>query len=268
MAAPGTHALTISTPAVQVPLPPNRTGEVPFTVTNVAGVEVSAQAVIRPLEDPPADWFKIGDKAPRVFAPGAVQQLVVEVDPPLGTTAGVYPFRLDLTGVAPTQFVEEGPACSVEVPASTTGLTEPRGYVATLTGAALGGVLWLAVILGIVIFGKSRADCSGSLGDCLGDIFGLIILLVLLFLVGLALMFVGAAVGIWLALRSKHYLGAKLTAVFFAVLMVPWAIAMFAALSALGVHDTLFVVLSPLVFLVVPAVVARASVLLIKTHRV
>ena len=243
------RVFAISTPSVNVTLQSNRQGEVPFTVTNVSPNEVQAQAVVRAVNEVPAGWFIVDEAESIAFAPGAVKLLQVRVDPPLGTEAGRYSFRLDMSGTAPTQFVEEGPGCSVDVPASSSGLKAPRGYLATLTGASLGGILWLAMLLGIWIFATpDESDCS-SVGDCIGEIFGLIVLLLFLALIGFVLMVVGAAIGIWQALRFKKYLGAKLTALFFAILMVPWTILLSVILNALDVGGTVYAILAPLLFL-------------------
>jgi hypothetical protein len=260
---------TISTPEVNVSLEQNRLGEVPFTVTNVAGRALTAQAVPRALEGTPADWFTVKDEATRTFAPGSVQLITLRVEPPLGVQAGRYAFRLDVVGSEhPAEEVEEGPACSVEVPASEVHVTTPRGYLATLIGAAAGGILWLGMLLAILIIAKTRTATCGSLGECISELVGLFILVGLLVLVGLILMLVGAAIGIWLVLRMRRYLGAKLTAGFFAGLMIPWTILMGILLNALNFTGTAAAILSPVLFLIVPAVAARAIVLLIRTHHI
>jgi hypothetical protein len=262
-------AFSISTPAANISLPPGRTVEVPFTVTNLAGHDLHAKALPTALGEGSIGWYHVAGEEVRAFAAGSVQQVPVLVDPPLGVPAGVYAFRLDMRGVEqPGVDFAEGPACAVEVPASTTGIRTPRGYVATLVGAAAGGILWLIMLLVIFIVGKTaKSDCT-DVGDCIGDIFGLFILLLLLAFVGFVLLLVGSAIGIAIALRRKHYQGAKLTGLFHGIFMIPWTIGISALLSALHIDGTLVAILAPLLFLIVPAVLARGLVLLIKTHHI
>jgi hypothetical protein len=82
-------------------------------------------------------------------------------------------------------------------------------------------------------------------------------------------MLVGATFGSGIALRIRRYLGAKLTATFLAVLMVPWTIVMIATVfRLLDDHLVVAAVLSPLLLVAVPSLLARGSVLLIRTHHV
>jgi hypothetical protein len=264
-------AFAISTPSASIMLPPNRSAEVPFTVTNLSGRALRAKATPRGLGSAPAEWFKLAGDAELQFDEGAIKQVKVIVDPALGAMAGSYAFRLDVTAVeSPETAYAEGPECAVAVPGSSTGLTTPRGYLATMVGAAAGGVLWLIALLVIwlVISNAADEDCA-DLGDCIGQIIGLAILFGLLILAALALMIVGAAIGIGVALRIRHYRGNKLTATFFGVLMVPWTILIFWILSLLDfLPEVVLVILVPILLLFAPALLARALVLLIRTHRI
>jgi len=263
-------AFTISTPSATIELPPNRSAEVPFTVTNLAGRALRAQVMPRGLGAAPAEWFKLAGDAALQFDEGAIKQVKVTVDPALGAPAGRYTFRLDVAGLeSPATEYAEGPECAVDVPGSTTGLTTPRGYLATSVGASVGGVLWLIAVLVIwlIISNKADEDCT-DLGDCFGQIIGLAILLGLLVLLALILMIVGAAIGIGVALRIKHYRGNKLTSVFFAVLMVPWTILILWLLGAIEPPEVVLIILTPILLLFAPALLARALVLLIRTHRI
>ena len=263
-------AFTISTPSARVALPPNRSAEVPFTVTNLAGRALRAKAIPHGVGPAPGDWFMVAGDAELQFEEGAIKQVKVVVDPALGAPEGRYTFRLDVSGVEnPTAEYAEGPECAVDVPGSTTGLTTPRGYLATLVGASAGGVLWLIAVLVIwlIISNKADEDCT-DLGDCFGQIIGLAILFALLVLLALILMIVGAAIGIGVALRIKHYRGNKLTSLFFAVLMVPWLILIFWLLGLIEPPEVVLIILTPILLLFVPALLARALVLLIRTHRI
>lgn len=263
-------AFTISTPSARVALPPNRSAEVPFTVTNLAGRALRAKAIPHGVGPAPGDWFMVAGDAELQFEEGAIKQVKVVVDPALGAPEGRYTFRLDVSGVEnPTAEYAEGPECAVDVPGSTTGLTTPRGYLATLVGASAGGVLWLIAVLVIwlIISNKADEDCT-DLGDCFGQIIGLAILFGLLVLLALILMIVGAAIGIGVALRIKHYRGNKLTSLFFGVLMVPWTILILWGLGALEPPEVVLIILTPILLLFAPALLARAIVLLIRTHRI
>lgn len=263
------QAFSISTPEVNIALPVGRTVDVPFTVTNLSGHDLHAKAIPTALGEGSAGWYSIEGDAERPFADGSVQQVSVLVQPPLGVAAGVYAFRLDMRGVEqPGIDYTEGPACAVEVPSSTVSVRTPRGYLATLVGAAVGGILWLIAVLAIVIIAKTHTSHCSTLSDCLGDIFGLVILLVLLAFVGYVLMVIFSGLGIWFALKRKHYQGAALTGGFHVVFMIPWSILVGVLVNALGIGGTAIVVLAPLLLLIVPAVLARGLVLLIKTHHI
>ncbi len=270
MAAPTLGgAFAISTPEAMLALEPTRTREVPFTVTNLTGHTVRARLVPRGLDGAPDDWFSVMGEAERSFGDGGIQQVRVLVDPALGAAAGTYAFRLDVVGIErPGEEFAEGPSCAVDVPGGPGGQKGPRGYVATLVGATVGGVLWLIGVLAIVIVATTAdSDCE-DVGGCIGEIFGLIILLVLLGLVALVLMWIGSAIGIWLALRKKRYRGAKLTALFFAVFMIPWTFLVGVILNALDAGNLVVVILAPVLLLIVPSVLARGLVLLIRTRHI
>lgn len=272
MGTPDTgSAFAISTPSATIELPPNRSAEVPFTVTNLAGRALRARAMPRPSGAAAPEWFRLAGDAEQQYEDGAIKQVKVVVDPALGAPAGRYTFRLDIAGVEnPTTEFAEGPECSVDVPGSSTGLTTPRGYVTTLVGAAAGGVIWLVAILFIwkVWSDNSKADCA-DFGECIGQVIGLVIVLGVLLVLALILMIVGGAIGVGVALRIKQYRGNKLTALFFGVLMVPWTILMLWILSLLDfLPEIVLVLLVPIVMLIVPALLARALVLLIRTHRI
>jgi hypothetical protein len=268
-AAAPSQAFSISTPDVNIALPLGRTVSVPFTVTNLAGHDLHAKCIPTALGEGSQGWYSVEGEAERPFADGSVQQVIVDVVPPLGVAAGVYAFRLDMRGIEqPGVDYTEGPACAVEVPASTAGVTTPRGYVATLVGAAAGGILWLIMVLAIVIIAKTHTSHCSGFGDCFGDALGLALFLVFLLFVGYVLMVIFSGIGIWFALKRKHYQGAVLTGGFHMVFMIPWSILVGVVLNAIGLGGTAVVILAPLLLLIVPAVLARGLVLLIKTHHI
>jgi hypothetical protein len=259
---------TVTTPSVSVQLSQNRIGEVPFTVTNVSDRKLRARARITPGAGAPAGWFSLAGDSEQDFEIGAARQFVVRVDPPLGAPAGTYTFRLDAVGIEnPDDDYSEGPSCQVTVPPSIgpqPKLTTPRGYVTTLLGALTGGIV-LNIIVVVLALTHDSGDCEGFF-DCL--IREILFWLFLVFL-GWLLMLVGASIGAAVALRIRRFRGHKLTGTFLGILMVPWSLLMlFTVFQLLEDHPIVLAAISPIVLLAVPAVLARAGVLLIRTHHI
>ena len=75
--------------------------------------------------------------------------------------------------------------------------------------------------------------------------------------------------GAGIALRIRRFRGHKLTAVFLALLMLPWSLLMLLTVfRLLDNHPIVLAATSPVLLLAVPAVLARGSVLLIRTHHI
>lgn len=260
----------ITTPSTTVELDENRFGTVAFTVANTTDRTIRTRFVATALGGAPPGWFSVEGEHPQDLAPRGARQVRVKVEPPLGAPAGKYSFRLDAIGVEqPESDHAEGPASVVAVPPSTAeGPTPPRGYLATLVGASAGASVGeLIAVIAALTGGDEEPDCAG-IGCALGEAIGQVILLVIVLLIAYVLMLIGASIGAWLGLRHKRYLGSKLTAVFLAILMVPWSILMLATVFQL-LHDLVVVAIAAPVLLVsVPAVIARALVLLIRTRRI
>jgi hypothetical protein len=255
---------------VSVTLAANRIGEVPFTVTNVSNRKLRARARITPGAGTPAEWFSIQGDSEQDFEPGAARQFVVRIDPPLGSPTGTYSFRLDAVGIEhPDDDYSEGPSCQVTVPASEPPrLTTPRGYLTTLLGALAGGVLGeLVVVLLLVFRHRDEPDCH-DLGCVIGGGIAEFLFLLFALLLGYVLMLVGATFGVGIALRIRRYLGAKLTATFLAIIMVLWTIVMIATAFQLVHNLIVLAVISPLLLVAIPAILARGAVLLLRTHHV
>jgi hypothetical protein len=265
---------TITTPSVTVTLSENRIGEVPFTVTNVGNRKLRARAKVTPTPGAPSDWFSVAGDSEQDFEIGAARQFVVRVDPPLGAPAGTYAFRLDAVGIEhPDEDYSEGPSCQVTIPPSSPEqpkLTTPRGYITTLIGALTGGIVLDLIVVVLALTHETDTDCHGlGFWACLFRVlfrefafwFGLVFL-------GFVLMLVGASVGSAIALRIRRFRGHKLTGTFLALLMLPWTLLM--VLTVFRLIDNVIVIaaVSPIVLLAVPAVLARGSVLLIRTHHI
>jgi hypothetical protein len=263
-AAKADPVFAITTPSVTVTLAENRMGEVPFTVTNVGNRKLRARARITPAPGAPGDWFSVVGDAEQDFEAGAARQFVVRVDPPLGAKTGTYAFRLDAIGIErPDDDYSEGPSCQVTVPASPPPkLTTPRGYLTTLVGALTGGIV-LNIIVVVLALTHDSGDCDGF-WDCL---FREIFFWLFLVLLGFGLMLVGAALGATIALRIRRFRGHKLTGLFLAIVMPLWSFLMLITVfQLLDGHPLVAAALSPFLLLAVPAILARGSVLLIRTH--
>jgi hypothetical protein len=264
---------TVTTPSVSVELSENRIGEVPFTVTNVSDRKLRAQVRITTAPGSPADWFSVVGDSEEDFDLGAGRQFVVRVDPPLGAPAGTYAFRLDAIGIEnPDDDYSEGPSCQVTLTKSTAKprLTTPRGYLTTILGALLGGIVLDLIVVVLALTHDPDTDChdQGFWGCLFSVLIKEIFFWVGLVVLGWGLMVLGASLGSAIALRIRRFRGHKLTGTFLALLMLPWTALMF--LTLFRFLDSLVVVaaISPIVLLVVPAVLARVSVLLIRTHHI
>src|SRR5262249_16186461 len=228
--------------------------------------ELRARVRITPTAGAPPDWFSVAGNAEQDFEAGAARQFVVRVDPPLGAAAGTYAFRLDAIGIEhPDDDYREGPSCQVTVPGSKPPkLTTPRGYLTTLAGALIGGIVLniIVVVLGLT---HDSSNCKGFF-DCL---FREIFFWLFLIFLGFGLMLVGASLGAAIALRIRRFRGHKLTGLFLAILMPLWSLLMLLTVfRLLDNHAIIAAAISPVVLLAVPAVLARGSVLLIRTHHI
>jgi hypothetical protein len=259
---------------VTVTLSENRIGEVPFTVTNVGNRKLRARAKITPAPGAPADWFSVAGDSEQDFEIGVTRQFVVRVDPPLGAPAGTYAFRLDAVGIEhPDADYSEGPSCQVIVPESVAPqpkLTTPRGYLTTLVGALTGGIVLDIIVVVLALTHETDTSCDGGFWECLFTVFFRELLFWLFLVVlGFGLMLVGASLGAAIALRIRRFRGHKLTGLFLAVLMLPWTLLMaLTVFQLLENHPIVLAATSPIVLLAVPAVLARGSVLLIRTHHI
>jgi hypothetical protein len=278
-AAKAGPVFTVTTPSVSVTLAENRIGEVPFTVTNVSNRKLRARVRISPAAGAPPAWFTVEGDSEQDFEIGAARQFVVRVDPPLGVPAGNYSFRLDAVGIEhPDDDYSEGPSCQVTIPQSAPPrLTTPRGYLTTLVGAIVGGLVGeLTVILGIVFLVHASHnddpnchDFGCAIGGALGDLIALLFLLAFILLVGYVLMLVGASLGAGIALRIRRFRGSKLTALFLGLSFVPWTLLVFfTVFRLLDDHPIVIAAISPVLLVAVPAVLARGGVLLIRTHHI
>jgi hypothetical protein len=245
----------------------NRLGEMTFTVTNMTDQAVQAKASVAPLDSAPPAWFTVVGRSDLNLPPRATTQLLVRVEPPLGVPGARHLFQVSVTNTAhPEAGPSLGPSCAVVVPPSQARITwkTPRGYLATLLGASAGGALGeLVVFLSVLAFRKEHCTkTSCTVSDVIGDALALLFAIFL----GMVLLWIGSAIGAWVGLRVRRYLGSKLTALFLAILMVPWSIAMLALLGNLTSSLVLVAILAPILLTALPGALARGAVLLIRTR--
>jgi len=269
MTVTATSVFSITTPSTSVELEPNRVGEVPFTVTNVGAEKLQARVRVTASPGAPPDWFSVEGDAQQTFDSGAARQFTVRVEPPLGAAAGSYSFRLDAIGIEhPDDDYAEGPTCQVTVPGSRPPrVTTPRGYLTTLVGALVGGVVGELVMVVVLLVRHHTANCD-SVGCVIGDTIGEIIFFVFAIFAAYVLMLIGAAIGSAIALRVRGYLGPNLTGTFLGILMVPWLIAVTLTVFQLVQNLIVLAATAPILLVAVPAVLARGGVLLIRTHHI
>jgi hypothetical protein len=256
----------ISAPSTTLHLAENRMGKMPFTITNMTDRQVRGTATVVALDSTPLGWFS-PLTSEVALAPRGSAQLVVKVEPPLGAAAATHLFRVDVDDPSTPEENVTGPSCSVVVPPSQAKISwkAPRGYLSTLVGATVGGALGELVIFLMFARGPAQRDCGTDVGCALGDTLGAIIFLIFGILLGLGLLWIGAVAGAWIALRVHNYLGSKLTALFLAILMVPWTLVMLWLLPKITNSLVLALILAPILLTAVPGVIARGSVLLIRT---
>jgi hypothetical protein len=266
-----TDVFSITTPTATIKLAPNRTGQASYTVTNVSPRALRAQARIVEAATAPTSWFSLNGQADQNYDPGTVRQFVIDIVPPLGAPAGSYEFRLDVVGIDhPDDDSAQGPSCEVTIPPSDTPtpITAPRGYIATAVGALIGGIVGEAVVVGLALSSNNTSPTCSGVSCIVSGTIGAVIALVFALLAGLALLWIGGAIGASVALRVRHFAGAKLTGTFFAILMLPWLLLMGFGVFRFIHSLILLAVSAPVLLVVVPAILARGGVLLIRTHRI
>jgi hypothetical protein len=252
-------AITAATNLVR--LDTGNRGRTAFTVSNRTASSLPARAVPTPALPAEAGWLAVEGEPEREIAAGATEQYGVLIAVAPGTPTGIHSFRLDVASAG--QALTEGPSVSYQV---MTLVPVPRrahrGYLATLAGAALGGLVGaaLGLIPGAVlsILALTRGGPQRLLAPALagGAILG----------AGL-----GAFGGAWLNLRLQGYDGARETALILggAYLATVLVLGLVLALVVRFAHadaGSLGFVLG-LVAVLVPPVPARALYLAIAARR-
>src|SRR6478735_6414286 len=223
-------AFVITTATNTVLLGPERTGTAVFTVTNQTGHAVTARASLVAIAPTQAGWLTLAGLTERDYPIGGTEQLSVSVAVPPEATEGLYPFRVDVVSVLlPDEDWAQGPVVAFQVPATTIPIpipkpieTEPRGYVETLGGALLGGIV-LGFVLGGIGLGLGLLGSGNAvdLGSAIGAIIGAVLLAVFLGFLG---MWIGAIAGAGLTLRIRGFSDPWRTTLPLGLLFPIWAI--------------------------------------------
>src|SRR5215831_119004 len=118
----------------------NGRGETTVTVTNTTARAFKGRAEILPNKAETAPWLTVVRDPERTFAPGSVEQFVVQLKIPAEAKAGEYNFRLRLADVSdPNERVGMGPVVGFTITAG----TPP---VVTKTNR-----WWIFVVIGVVL---------------------------------------------------------------------------------------------------------------------
>src|SRR6476646_1232051 len=265
-------AFVITTATNTVLLGPERTGTAVFTVTNQTGHAVRARATLVPIAPTQTGWLTLAGLTERDYPIGGTEQLSVSVAVPPEATEGLYPFRVDVVSVLlPAEDWAQGPAVAFQVPATTIPIpipkpikTEPRGYVETLGGALLGGL-----VLGFGLGGIGRglgllgAGNAVDLGSAIGAIIGAVLLAVFLGVLG---MWIGAIAGAGLTLRIRGFSDPWRTTLPLGLLFPIWAIIAFVIVLSIsgnihadgGVAGFISLLLATVLAISPPALAGRA----------
>jgi len=265
-------AFVITTATNTVLLGPERTGTAVFTVTNQTGHAVRARATLVPIAPTQTGWLTLAGLSERDYPIGGTEQLSVSVAVPPEATEGLYPFRVDVVSVLlPDEDWAQGPVVAFQVPATTIPIpipkpieTEPRGYVETLGGALLGGIV-LGFVLGGIGLGLGLLGSGNAvdLGSAIGAIIGAVLLAVFLGFLG---MWIGAIAGAGLTLRIRGFADPWRTTLPLGLLFPIWAIIAFVIVLSIsgnihadgGVAGFISLLLATILAISPPALAGRA----------
>jgi hypothetical protein len=268
--------------STSVPLDAAGKGSASFTVTNQTGHPVRARVSVTLLGDPQPskDWIIPPEITERDLAIDGAQQFTVLVAVPPESPGGTYLFRLDAVSTAlpddewahspEVHFVVPEPEKEPE-PEPDKPPPQPKGYIETAAGALLGGLagglgVGLVGLVGVVLVaglptGPSSGDFFKDLAERIGTV--LVLALLAILIAGIAL-WVGAAIGVFLFLRSRGFLEPARTALPVLVLLPIWAALLLFVLSKLpdmNLPGFVGIILSlgiAAIVILVPALAARA----------
>jgi hypothetical protein len=258
-------SFAVTTSSGSVRLDEARRSSVSYTVTNQRGQACRGRVTLVPLEGAQAGWFQIAGLRERSFAAGETHHFPVEINVPSGVPAATYALRLDIVAEDnPDEDYTHGPAVAFAAAESAAPPPPERtGYLRTIAGTAIGGLTGLAAgaILALVI-----GAVLALLADDLDDLFGALVITLLLFIPG---PWLGAAAGSWLALRMGGYGHIRTTGLLVAGIFPLWALLHFFIIAQLSNSNridggVLFLIVLLIVapsWVIVPALAARFTAL-------
>jgi hypothetical protein len=173
-------SFTVTTASEKVTLDKSGAARVPFVVTNTSAQALQGQLYAQPLGGAKPEWFTVVGESIRDFAPGEVQQVVVELKvPPVppGTPTASYSFRLDAVSEEnPDEDFTEGQSVAFDVKAPP---PPPKKKKFPWWILAIVGAVVLLIIIGVVLWlllrdtgttvprvvGEQRAAAENKLTD-------------------------------------------------------------------------------------------------------
>jgi hypothetical protein len=274
-------AFAILPASTSIELDPTRGGSASFTVTNQLGRPVRVRVEVTPAGDKPApkEWLTPPAEPERDLATDGSEQFKVLVAVPDKVAGGTYTFRLDAVSTElpdeewahspEVHFLVPDPAPDPQPEPQKPPPPMPKGYIESAAGALLGGFAGgLGVgVIGVIALVLASGLPTTSSGDPLKDIFNTlgtaIVLAVLVMIVVLIAIWVGAATGIYLFLKSRGFPDPGRTALPAAVILPVWATVLLFLLSKLnidlpGVVGLVLTLVLAIVVIVVPALAGRA----------
>jgi hypothetical protein len=149
-------SFTVTAAGQRVNLDAAGTARASFTVTNTSPQALRGQLFARKLGEAKPEWFTVVGDTVRDFAPGEVQQVVVELKVPPGSAPGSYSFRLDAVSEAdPDEDFTEGQSVAFDVAAPPPPPPKKKfpWWILAIVGAVV-----LLIVIGLVVWLLTRGD--------------------------------------------------------------------------------------------------------------
>jgi hypothetical protein len=146
-------SFTVTAAGQKVNLDSSGTAKASFTVTNTSAQALRGRLLTRPRDPAKPEWFSIVGESVRDFAPGAAEQVAVQLNVPPPSPPGSYSFRLDaVSAVEPDEDFAEGPSVAFDIAAP----PPPEKKKFPWWILAIVGAVVLLIIIGVVIWLLAR----------------------------------------------------------------------------------------------------------------
>jgi hypothetical protein len=143
-------SFNVTTASEKVHLDATGAGQAQYTVTNTSPDTLSGRLLGVAQDPAETAWLSIVGESTREFAPGAAEQVILQVRVPAGTPPATYSARLDaVSELQPDEDFTEGPTVSFEVslPAPPVPWWKKYWWIWVIAGVVLvaivGVVVWL-----------------------------------------------------------------------------------------------------------------------------